>query len=273
MPLMSPIDVFDGSFWKLTLPIGPPEKPTELFPAALANYTSEYFYYNFVTDGATFKCPTNGVSTSGSSYSRCELRELTKDGKLAAWPTKSGIHVMTLDLSVDALPKGKKKELVFCQIHGGKDDLTTGRFVRSDINTSMGAVWITDGDNSRGYFVANVLIGQRFQFAFIVKDGVINYKFNDEPVPFSLNRDSKTNYFKLGCYPQAKDPVFDENGKPDFGQVTVYSAMVGHDFNIVIPPPPDEVAKLRVEVDELRKALGAQIERTEDRFARLKAAL
>ena len=68
-----------------------------------------------------FVCPATGVTTSGSSYPRSELREMN-GSNLASWSNKAGYHRMEVHEAFMHLPT-KKPEVVGGQIHDADDDI------------------------------------------------------------------------------------------------------------------------------------------------------
>lgn len=78
-----PSENFDLSYWKLTLPadLDGNGKVDEISETDLAGYSDERFFYTDpVTGGMVFRTVPGGVTTSGSSYTRSELREMMRRG-------------------------------------------------------------------------------------------------------------------------------------------------------------------------------------------------
>jgi hypothetical protein len=127
----------DLSNWKVTLPIG---RPTEIFPPEILTYgtnnTLKEYMYNDSTDGSLVFYTTPGSSTSNSSYSRTELRELLDggDGK-TNWKFADGGRMKgRLKIGdVHAGPDGYDKTIVM-QIHGRLTDDQKNLIGASDNN-------------------------------------------------------------------------------------------------------------------------------------------
>lgn len=265
---MYPLDLVKMQCWKLTLPIGSAGKPTEIKMPALATYSSEWCHVNAANDGVVFMAPTDGVTTSGSKNPRSEWRETSTDGKvLAAWSSTVGTHSMEVECSIDALPIGSKPVVVCGQIHDSKDDATVFRFEGNTTgDRSVGTLWITDGDNSHGFRVATLRLGERFRVGFRVADGVIRYTFNGLLLNYSQTKKVDGCYFKAGCYNQSGGIVTKlPDGRADYAQVTIYKLLVCHDGRCVGTTPGSEivpvdpqselaakVTALQAQVDELR---------------------
>src|SRR5690348_7094655 len=126
--------VMDAADWYLTLPTGSKGKPDTVQPAQLADYSSKWFHATPEKDGIVFTANAGGVTTSGSSYPRTELREMN-GSKLAAWSNTRGTHTLTVRQAVTALPAAKP-EVVTAQIHDSEDDvmevrLESGKLIAS----------------------------------------------------------------------------------------------------------------------------------------------
>jgi poly(beta-D-mannuronate) lyase len=123
--------------WKLTLPTGKPEKPTEILNPELQTYEDVNFDKGGPSDGfqgIRFIAPVGGVTTSGSGYPRCELREMNH-GQLAQWDIDGGmVHTMTWTGYVVETPVAKP-QVVIGQIHDAADDVIMIRFTGTPAST------------------------------------------------------------------------------------------------------------------------------------------
>src|SRR5690606_34423373 len=120
-----PGSVFDLTSWKITLPTEDPEDPgdaDEVTQPELNTYADEHFYL----DGSgrmVMVAPTSGdvETTSGSSATRCELREM-EDGDEAAW-TMFDAEPRSLTVTGTFDPTGisggsqPRPEMIIGQIH------------------------------------------------------------------------------------------------------------------------------------------------------------
>lgn len=246
---MTPMQFLNSQNWKLTLPSG----KEILFPA-LAAHSDKFFHMNDAGDGVIFIAPSNGGTTPNSRKSRCELREMRADGKLASWSTTSGVHSMEWEIAVHQLPVDKR-HCVIGQIHGGDDDVTVVRLEDSTL-------WITDDDETHGYNLGPYQLGERIHLGFFVQNGVIRYAYNGNPVRYTQAKKKRNCYFKVGAYSQKDtDPALPDD---DLAQVTLFSVVICHDGVCTGgsdgPPPVDPpdgdlaaaVAALQAEVAALR---------------------
>ncbi|MBC9724772.1 polysaccharide lyase family 7 protein [Streptomyces sp. TRM68367] len=217
-----PSEVLDLTDWKLTLPTGEDEDPTEITQPELAAFSADpWFRVRGTCDAVRFRAPVNGVTTGGSSYPRAELREMTDGGEdEAAWSTTDGRHTLAVTEAFTALP-AEKPHLVGAQVHGGDDDVTVFRLEGSSL-------YITDGDDRHHHLVTDDYeLGTEFEARFLAEDGKIRVYYNGKPQT-TISHDGDANYFKAGAYTQANcdnaDPCADSN----YGEVRISDIKVAH---------------------------------------------
>ena len=116
-----PGQLLDLTNWKLTLPTGQEGKPEEIVEPELSSFTNDFFRLNDGRDGVVFTANAGGVTTSGSSYPRSELREMNGQEK-ASWSNTAGTHTMRVREAVTRLP-AVKPHVVAAQIHDAEDDV------------------------------------------------------------------------------------------------------------------------------------------------------
>jgi hypothetical protein len=215
-----PADVLDLTNWKLTLPTGSEEKPTEVKQPDLKTFSVNP-YFVVAGDGVQFRAPVNGVTTSGSGYPRSELREMTDDGTSnASWSSTSGTHTLVVRESFDHLP-ADKPQLVGAQIHDADDDVSVFRLEGSNL-------YVTDGDTAHHKLVtSSYKLGTVFEAKFVVSDGQVRAYYNGV-LQTTISNDFSGAYFKAGAYTQANcdnsSPCSDSN----YGQTTIRSVTVTH---------------------------------------------
>jgi hypothetical protein len=217
-----PAEVLDLTDWKVTLPTGEDEKPTEITQPELAAFSAKpWFQADAACDAVRFRAAVNGVTTGGSSYPRAELREMTDNGEeKAAWSTTRGTHTLVVTEAFTALP-ADKPHLVGAQVHGGDDDVTVFRLEGSSL-------YITDGDDRHHHLVTDDYeLGTEFEAKFVAEDGEIDVYYNGKRQT-TISHEGDTNYFKAGAYTQANcdnsDPCTDKN----YGEVRISSIEVTH---------------------------------------------
>jgi len=222
-----PAEVLDLTNWKVTLPIGSSGSPTEIKQPQLQTFVNtSYFRPNTACDGVVFRGTTNGVTTSGSSYPRSELREMTSNGTAnASWSSSSGTHTMIIDQEILAVPQGKK-HVVAGQIHDANDDVIVIRLefpkLFVDINGATGPT-----------LDANYTLGKRFTVKFVASGGKVDIFYNGGATPaYTLNQNFSGGYFKAGAYTQSNCSTESSAGATcgdsNFGEVVIYALSVDH---------------------------------------------
>ncbi|WP_063856834.1 chondroitinase-B domain-containing protein [Streptomyces cyaneogriseus] len=217
-----PADVLDLTNWYIGLPVGEAESPTNVYQPELATYKHDPWFVTADDCSAVrFRAPVNGVTTSGSSYPRSELREMTDSGTAkASWSSTSGTHTMVIDQAITAVPE-ERPYVVAGQIHDASDDVTVFRLEGSRL-------YITDGDTSHHHLVTDAYrLGTRFQAKFEVSDGETRVYYNGA-LQTTLSRDYSGAYFKAGAYTQANCGNSDPCSEDNYGEVKIYGLNVTH---------------------------------------------
>lgn len=116
------------SQWKLHLPTGSAGNIDEVESAALvAGYESAWFMPTADGLGFRFVTPVDGVTTSGSTFPRDELREVDSGGAIAGWtPADNVTRTWQGIYRVNHLPAGDRETTMF-QLHNGDTEVTTIR--------------------------------------------------------------------------------------------------------------------------------------------------
>lgn len=218
-----PSQILNLTNWKETLPTGSSGSPTEIKQPALSTYSDLYFKVNSACNGVQFLAPVNGVTTSGSSYPRSELREMTSNGSAnAAWSATSGTHTMVIDEAVIALPQ-TKPHIVVGQIHDAGNDISVFRLEGTNL-------YLTNGNTSHYKLItSSYQLGTRFQVKFVVSGGNISAYYNgvlQGTIPFT----GSGLYFKAGAYIQSNCTT-EASGlclSSNFGETYIYNLQVTH---------------------------------------------
>lgn len=203
----------DFAQWKCTLPVGQPKHPLELVPP-----TSSYRpWYRRVANELFFRAHAGGVTTSGSSYPRCELRELERGtDRGAAWDSRQGSHLLKLDARVTHTP-AVRPYLVCAQIHDGADDVLQVRLEGRRLFVEH------DGDEV-GLLEPGHRVGSRFQLrVFTSRHGVeVAYQNDERPRSSVVHLPGLVGggwYWKAGCYLQTNVAKGDD--PEDYGEVVI----------------------------------------------------
>ncbi|MFE5812055.1 polysaccharide lyase family 7 protein [Streptomyces sp. NPDC056479] len=217
-----PAEVLDLTDWKLTLPTGEDEDPTEITQPELAAFSAApWFRAEDDCEAVRFRAAVDGVTTSGSGYPRAELREMTDGGAdEAEWSATDGTHTLVVKEAFTALPE-ERPYLVGAQVHGGDDDVTVFRLEGSSL-------YITDGDDRHHHLVTgDYELGTEFEARFVAEDGEIAAYYNGRPET-TISHDGGTNYFKAGAYTQANCDNSTPCDEGNYGEVRISRIDVTH---------------------------------------------
>jgi hypothetical protein len=217
-----PADRLNLTNWELTLPTGPSENPDDIYQPALRTFTVDpWFKVNSSCTGVQFRAAVNGVTTSGSSYPRSELREMKNNGAdKAAWSSGSGTHTMVVSEAITHLPS-TKPHVVAGQIHDSADDTQVFRLEGSSL-------WLTNGDNAHYKLItSSYQLGTRFEAKFVVSSNTIRAYYNGV-LQSTLSKSFSGAYFKAGAYTQANCSNSSPCSTSNYGEVIVYSLSVTH---------------------------------------------
>ncbi|SDY61058.1 polysaccharide lyase family 7 protein [Hymenobacter psychrophilus] len=222
-----PGQVLDLSKWKLTLPIGAPEKPDEVFQPQLNTFAnSSFFRLNATNDAVLFRANADGVTTNGSGYPRSELREMTvpatSNSYKASWSSGSGTHTLLIDQAVTHLPD-VKKHIVVGQIHDADDDIIVFRLEDKKLFINL------NGKNGPT-LTSNYALGTRFTVQFVVANDKTDCYYNGTKV-YTYAKSFSGAYFKAGAYVQSSC-VDDKKVAGElcsaYGEVAIYNVQVTH---------------------------------------------
>lgn len=217
-----PADVLDLRNWYVGLPVGEKEKPLNVYQPQLATYSIDP-WFRAADDCAAvqFRAAVNGVTTSGSSYPRSELREMSGSAK-ASWSSTSGTHTMVVDQAITAAPN-QHPNVVAGQIHDSEDDVSVFRLEGTRL-------YVTKDDDKHTLVDGDYRLGTRFRAKFEVRDGVIKVYYNDV-LKATIAKKFSGAYFKAGAYTQANCGKSSPCGDANYGEVKIYGLSVTHSDN------------------------------------------
>lgn len=229
-PSEYPGQLLDLTNWKITLPLpsqNDSDKPLEILQPQLARYVANpWFLLNPEGSGILFRAPVNGTTTSGSSYPRSELREMTSNGLVrASWSSTRGTHTMLIDQAITAVPQ-TKRHVVAGQIHDSSDDVIVIRLEYPRLYLHV------DGKNVLT-LDENYVLGERFTVQFVVSGGKTAVYYNGSATPvYTLNKSYSNAYFKAGAYTQSncsREGSSSLCNASNFGEVVIYQLTVRHE--------------------------------------------
>lgn len=194
-PDVFPSQVINLTNWKITLPTGEEDHPTEVLQPALASYEDVNFYASDAGDYVIFRVTGNGVTTSGSSYPRCELREMDYPDR-ASWSTLDDRYLFEAEYAVRSNAK-----VVVAQIHDAEDDLV---MVSLEGTRLVAEYSYGKGLGSEKVPIGEVQQGQWFRIAISAANGVVSVSLNGV-VRVTRNKSRSGCYGKAGAYLQSAD--------------------------------------------------------------------
>lgn len=211
-----PAQRLDLSSWKLTLPVDRDSNssPDEVEPGDLRRFVLPGIFELSSSQpaGVIFRAPCGGVTTRGSKYPRCELRELlgTRD---AAWSTSDERpHILHARLQISATPLNKK-HVVCAQIHDANDDLLMVRLEGEKLLIERNG----DGDV---LLERHYKLGAPFDLVIQAGQGRVKVsKDGKEALNWEVVRSGC--YFKAGCYTQSN--LKSGDAADAFGEVIIHS--------------------------------------------------
>lgn len=239
-----PSQVLNLTNWKVTLPTGSIENPTEIKQTALATFKASP-YFEVITDangnGVRFRAPVDGVSTNGSVYPRSELREMKNNGvDNAGWSSTSGTHTMYIEQAITHL-SDIKKHIVVGQIHDGNDVIV----IRLENRNNALVLFVDIAGNDGPILDTNYTLGKKFNVKFVASGGKTMIYYNGSVVnnagsstPFALSKAYSNAYFKAGAYTQSycmyingvkTEKGVETNCSPNnYGEAIIYKLDVTH---------------------------------------------
>lgn len=217
-----PAKLLDLSSWKLTIPVKWESRKDakEIKQPDLASYTDpNHFFTPADTKAVIFRAHCGGSTTKGSKYPRCELREMSAQGKTkASWETNGKLaHTMTMRAAITHTPV-IKKHVVCAQIHDSTDDLIMIRLEGTHLFVERKP--FKDVTINRNY-----VLGTVFDLKIQAHQGHVKVWYDgQEKMNWEISR--KGCYFKAGCYTQSNTSKGD---MPDsYGEVALYKLQITH---------------------------------------------
>lgn len=192
----------DFRYWLLQLPTGTGTSPDQIKPAELlAGYTSAYFY-KADDGGYMFMDPAQGITTSGSTRCRTEMREQKLSGGGAAWPS-TGTHSMTVEGKVTKLGGGS---IAIGQLFNGTDSIPLCELQYTNSQKFSLLYEEAKGGGSSTDLKTAVALNTRYSFALSMVEGELRVSINGKQVysrkPSAGILDNDF-YFKFGNYDQS----------------------------------------------------------------------
>jgi poly(beta-D-mannuronate) lyase len=217
-----PSKTLDLSNWVLTLPEDTdlPGAPDEIRQPQLESFMDPRYFFSRDPDGVIFRAHCGGKTTKGSSYPRCELREMTNLGMTrAGWDTDTqSKHRLRMTAAITKIPP-VKQHVVCAQIHHADDDLMMIRLEGKKLfveRNSVGDVML-----DREY-----KLGSPFELKIQASAGRVKVWYDgDLKMTWKVSRQGC--YFKAGCYTQSN--ISKGDAADSYGEVVIYRLKVDQD--------------------------------------------
>lgn len=215
-----PAALLDLTPWRLTLPVDTerPGVPDEVEQPELQSFQDpRYFFVDAEGRGVVFRAHCGGHTTKGSSYPRCELREMADRGtKQASWATDGGsTHTMVMKVAITATP-AVKPHVVCAQIHDARDDVLMVRLEGEKL-------FLERNDEGDVMLERDYQLGTPFDLKIRAGGGEVKVWHNGEP-KMSWRVSKRGCYFKAGCYTQSNSTRGDQ--ETAYGEVVIYELRV-----------------------------------------------
>lgn len=221
-----PSDILDLNNWYLTLPVGEPKDPIDVYNPQIQQYSHpKYFHVNDNDDAVVFSSFSGGATTRNSLNPRSELREMFGQTR-ARWSMLSGIHTMTIIGCTTILPR-TRPSTVIGQIHRGGDDVIEVRCWKPRRSPSI-VIDVFHNKTNYGILNPNYTLGDKYEIKLVASNGIIHVFYEDIQTP-KLNIPSRyeTCFFKAGSYIQC-NPTSHSAPMDDFTESWLYSLKVEH---------------------------------------------
>ena len=221
-----PSELINVQNWYLTLPIGLTSSPITIEQPKLATFSNAYFQPTIDSEAVSFISTVGGVHTSGSSYSRSELREMNPTGLVqASWDIGRGVHTLTVVHSIQKVA-AIKQSVIVAQIHDANQYVIIVQLYGT-ILYAKSQIVLPSGSNKFAILDNDYVLGTVFTTRISVVDGMVRIYYNDMVNPVgSIQLAGKGNYFKAGSYIQANGLEGDDPN--DYAEVWMFSVDVSH---------------------------------------------
>jgi hypothetical protein len=195
----------DFSIWSLQEPSGSGSSPTTISPSQLVAGYSDAYFYRAANGGQAFMDTKTGITTSGSTHCRTELREMTSSGAQAAW-APNGTNTMDVTGKVTLLGGGSNGKVTVGQIFNSNDSITLCELMYS---ASVGGFVLLYEEEKGGGTVSDlktcVALNTPYSFQLSLSEGVLTVSVDGKQVYShtpSAGTLAEKFYFKCGNYDQ-----------------------------------------------------------------------
>jgi len=198
-PMPAPIDF---KYWVLQLPTGSGTSPDQISSAELLAGFSNAYFYEGDDGGQMYMDPAQGITTSGSTRCRTEMREQKPEGGGAAWAS-TGTHSLTVEGKVTKLGGGS---IAVGQLFNGTDSIPLIELQYTNSHKFSLLYEEAKGGGSSTDLKTTVDLNTRYTFVLAMIDGQVTVSIDGKQVYThtpSAGILAKKFYFKFGNYDQS----------------------------------------------------------------------
>ena len=230
-PNIAPGKNFDLKDWKLQTINTADNTFKEISATKLvAGYSSDLFYTDSGDGSVVFKVPSNGATTSGSGYPRCELRQMTAG---ANWALSDDTeHYLYSECKVTNVADAKP-QIIIGQIHGSEinSELIKLRWTGFEAQKCYVEARFENNDATQSEYgvklATGLSLGDLITYTITMKSGRITVTVNGNSASQTYTSEyfgtTDAYYFKAGNYFQySNQTVLD----PTYGQTKFYKIIL-----------------------------------------------
>jgi hypothetical protein len=184
----------DYAIWQLQLPTGSGHSPTTIPPQKLLMGYQDAYFYAAPDNGQMFMDPPTGITTSGSTRCRTELRESLETGAAASWHS-TGTNTMTV---TGKIVKGSNVTVAQVFDSGGGNTLCELQY-----NGSGFSVFYEESKGSGSLTPLNTSLALNTSYTFVLSlsSGVLTVTIDGKQLYSHMPSSgtlASTFYFKVG---------------------------------------------------------------------------
>jgi hypothetical protein len=186
----------------LQLPTGSGNSPDQISSAELLAGFSNAYFYKGADDGQMFMDPAQGITTSGSTRCRTEMREQNLAGGGAAWAS-TGTNSMTVEGKVTKLGGGS---IAVGQLFNGTDSIPLIELQYTNSHKFSLLYEESKGNSNSTDLKTTVDLNTRYTFSLAMVAGQVQVGINGKQVYThtpSAGILANKFYFKFGNYDQS----------------------------------------------------------------------
>jgi hypothetical protein len=240
-PSLPPGSNFDLSHWYLQLPVDSSGGTTGVSASVttaqlVAGYTNALYFYTGSDGAMVFWSPVTGATTSGSDYSRCELREELSPGDTSVNWIGYGTHILDVQCKVLQVPSTGK--VIIGQVKGYSGAALPLVKIQYESGTVYGYIKTNANNDAsdKKYTYANVGLSNSITCQIKVVNGLVSVTVNSATNSLNVfttdpNWATNTVYFKAGDYCQDNVGTTNEGARVSF-----YSLKASHAPAIINQP-------------------------------------